>query len=120
MIDENRKCKEYLNNPEMLVKYVAEKLSIPFDDKRIWAGMTYSAQFIPDSNSIFIDRINSFIYAPFTNKFVIRYPDYFVGCDNKTIKEVIDKITESIKEYQQHIKQRRIDAIVNAAASFEA
>ena len=30
------------------------------------------------------------------------------------------KITESIKEYQQHIKQRRIDAIVNAAASFEA
>lgn len=120
MIDENRKCIEYLDCPEVLVKYVAEKLGIPFDGRRIWAGMTYSAQFIPDSNSIFIDRINSFIYTPFTNKFVIRYPDYFVGCDNKTIKEVIDKITESIKDYQQHMKQRRIDAIITAAASFEA
>ena len=120
MIDENRKCIEYLDCPEVLVKYVAEKLSVPFDGKRIWAGMTYYAQFIPDPNSMFAARTNAFMYTPFGNKFVINYPSYVSCCDNKTIKEVIDKITESIKDYQQHMKQRRIDAIITAAASFEA
>ena len=136
MIDENRKCKEYLNNPEMLVKYVAEKLSIPFDSRRIWSGMTYYAQFISDSENLFnavfkkgslVDALtNAFIYAPFSKKFTINYSNYTYDvsrthiCDNDTVKEVIDKITESIKEYQQHMKQRRIDAIITAAASFEA
>lgn len=130
MIDENRKCKEYLNNPEMLVKYVAEKLSIPFDSRRIWAGMTYYAQFIPDSENLFnavfkkgslVDALtNAFIYAPFSKKFTINYSNYTTQCDNDTVKEVIDKITELIKDYQQHIKQKHIDAIITAAASFEA
>lgn len=120
MIDENRKCKEYLNNPEMLVKYVAEKLSIPFNSKRIWAGMTYYVQFISDPNFILADRTMSFAYAPFSDRFVITYPGYTTQCDNITIKEVINQIIGSIAEYQQHMKQRRIDAIVNAAESFEA
>ena len=120
MIDENRKCRDYLDCPEVLVKYVAEKLSVPFDDKRIWAGMTYYAQFIPDPNSMFAARTNAFMYTPFSHKFVINHPSFISCCDDKTIKEVIDKITEIIKDYQQHMKQRRIDAIVNAAASFEA
>lgn len=116
MIDENRKCRDYLDYPEVLVEYVAEKLNIPFSSRRIWAGMTIYAQFIPDFNN----RTNAFVYAPFTNKFVIAYPNYNIPCNKLTIKEVIDRIIESIKEYQQHIKQRRIDAIVSAAASFEA
>ena len=119
MIDENRKCIDYLDCPEVLVEYVAEKLSIPFSSKKIWTGMTYSAQFIPVSESIFVDR-NAFAYAPFSNKFIINYPSYQFCCDDKTIKEVIDKITEIIKDYQQHMKQRRIDAIITAGASFEA
>lgn len=120
MIDENRKCGEYLNYPVVLVKYVADKLSIPFDSRRIWAGMMYSAQFIPDPLSLNHLQTNAFMYAPFTNKFIINYPSYISYCNNITIKDVIDKITGSIKEYQQHIKQRRIDDIVGAAASFEA
>lgn len=120
MIDENRKCKEYLNNPEMLVKYVAEKLSIPFESRKIWTGLTYYTRFIPDPECIFNSFTNSFMYTPFSNKFVINNPNYIETCDDKTIKEVIEKITELIKIYQQHMKQRRIDAIVSAAASFEA
>ena len=120
LIDENRKCQDYLDCPEVLVKYVAEKLSIPFDSRRIWAGMTYYAQFMPDPESLFNARTNSFMYTPFSHTFVINYPTYVSSCTNKTIKEVINKITESIKDYQQHMKQRRIDAIITAAASFEA
>ena len=119
MIDENRKCRDYLDCPEVLVKYVAEKLSIPFDDKRTWTGMTYYAQFIPDPNSMFAARTNAFMYTPFSHKFVIVYPSYNSACDNVTIKEVINQIIGSIAEYQQHMKQRRIDAIITAAASFE-
>ena len=119
MIDENRKCKDYLDCPEMLVKYVAEKLSIPFGSRKIWAGMTYYAQFIPEPKSVFIDRINSFIYAPFSNKFVIIYPSYTSACDNVTIKEVINQIIGSIAEYQQYMKQKRIDAIITAASQYE-
>lgn len=120
MIDENRKCKEYLNNPEMLVKYVAEKLSIPFESRKIWTGLTYYTRFIPDPECIFNSFTNSFVYEPFSEKFVINYPGYTTQCDNITIKEVINQIIGSIAEYQQHMKQRRIDAILDAATSFEA
>ena len=120
MIDENRKCKDYLDCPEMLIKYVAEKLSIPFNSKRIWAGMTYYVQFISDPNFILDDRTMSFAYAPFSNRFEITYPGYTTQCDNVTIKEVINQIIGSIADYQQHIKQKHIDAIITAAASFEA
>ena len=120
MIDENRKCKDYLDCPEVLVKYVAEKLSIPFNSKIIWCGVTYYAQFIPDPLSLNHLRTNTFMYDPFSEKFNINYPSYDSRCNNLTIKEVIDKITELIKDYQQHMKQRRIDAIISAAASFEA
>ena len=120
MIDENRKCRDYLDCPEVLVKYVAEKLGIPFESRKIWTGLTYYTRFIPDPECIFNSFTNSFVYEPFSEKFVINYPSYTSSCLNLTIKEVINQIIGSIAEYQQHMKQRRIDAIVNAAASFEA
>lgn len=120
MIDENKKCKEYLDYPVLLVKYVAEKLSIPFNSIRIWSGMTYYARFIPDPECIFNPFTNSFVYEPFSRKFTVNCPNYTVNYTDRTIKEVIDKIIELIKEYQQYTKQRHIDAVIGAAASFEA
>ena len=117
MIDENKKCKEYcLYDPEILVKYVADRLNLPFSKRNGVYGISYSAQFIPCPEC----DIYAFASTPVTHKFYFVYPDCTVACDDMTVKEVIDKIIESIEEHRQHEKQKHIDAIVSAAATFEA